>query len=175
MNRRRRYERVSVEGTNIRLVIARDDDEWIVEWYDNGIYSESKTYYASDREDAVETMNRIQKKLESGGNLKGLGGKTMMTIVQIEVKYNNARQRKIYQQFLREVRRFGRVDHVDLTFGNLKIVLSFDDAVVVHASKGRLVIENGVPRKQQDRQVVEFEPLQAELEDGVLRVSTYTP
>jgi hypothetical protein len=51
-------------GSNIKLVLKRkaETDEWVVAWYENGKYSEAKTYYTNDKQDAIDTMAFLKKK-----------------------------------------------------------------------------------------------------------------
>ena len=44
-------------------LVKRDDDEWAVEYYVDGKYSEDKTYYSDDKLDAEDTMVDIQQRI----------------------------------------------------------------------------------------------------------------
>ena len=67
----------------IRLTIARkaDTNEWLVKVYVNGKYSEDKTYYTDDKQDAIDTakimMGDFQKK---GLTLVGKDGQPVAPI-----------------------------------------------------------------------------------------------
>ena len=50
--------------THIVLTIKKIDDEYQVQWFENGKYSESKTYYTDDRMDAIETKDAMYRKIK---------------------------------------------------------------------------------------------------------------
>jgi len=62
------FDRESKPENTVRLTIARkvETNEWLVKVYVNGKYSEDKTYYTDDKQDAIDTakamMGDFQKK-----------------------------------------------------------------------------------------------------------------
>ena len=48
-------------GVRLTLKKKVETDEWVVAYYDNGKYSEDKTYYTNDFDDAILTMTSIAK------------------------------------------------------------------------------------------------------------------
>jgi hypothetical protein len=46
-------------------LVKREDDEWAVEYYVDGKYSEAKTYYTDDKGDAEDTMADIQQRIQA--------------------------------------------------------------------------------------------------------------
>ena len=47
----------------VKLRIKRDSEwnEWRVEWVQDGVYDEDKTYFTDDKQDAIETKEAIIK------------------------------------------------------------------------------------------------------------------
>ena len=52
----------------LKLKHLPDTDEHKIQHYDNGVFSEAKSYYASDPEDAVTTLNHIFGKFTEQGH-----------------------------------------------------------------------------------------------------------
>ena len=50
--------------SNIKLVLKRKSatNEWVVAWYENGKYSEKKSYYTNDKQDAIDTMASMKRR-----------------------------------------------------------------------------------------------------------------
>ena len=48
---------------NIQLKIVRLEDEYRVSWFDNGIYSEAKSYYTDDYDDAIATAQDMLRRI----------------------------------------------------------------------------------------------------------------
>ena len=45
----------------IKLLLKKIEGEFVVQWVENGVYSESKTYYTDCKEDAVATMEAMKQ------------------------------------------------------------------------------------------------------------------
>ena len=45
----------------VELRIKKVLDEWVVQWIQDGIYDEAKTYYTDDKLEAIETKKAIIK------------------------------------------------------------------------------------------------------------------
>jgi len=57
-----------MEGS-VKLKVRKlpETNEWVVQWYEDGVYSEDKTYYTDDLEDAILTSKAISEEaLEHG-------------------------------------------------------------------------------------------------------------
>ena len=54
---------------SVKLKIKRlpETDEWRVEWWEDGMYDEDKTYYTDDYEDARGTMRLIAEQAHREG------------------------------------------------------------------------------------------------------------
>lgn len=54
----------------ITLVIKKNNktEEWMVQYFRNGKYSETKTYYTSDKVDAVMTAIKMREEAETQGH-----------------------------------------------------------------------------------------------------------
>jgi len=51
----------------IKLKLKKNDwDEWEVQYLEDGVKNEAKTYYTDDKDDAKATMKAIQKKIDDG-------------------------------------------------------------------------------------------------------------
>ena len=55
----------SVTKDNVKLVLNKDTatGEFAVKYYEDGNYSEDKTYYTDDKQDAIDTMNDMIKRV----------------------------------------------------------------------------------------------------------------
>ena len=51
-------------AVTLKLKRKAETDEWVVEYYNNGNYSESKTSYHTDKQDAIDTMNATAARLK---------------------------------------------------------------------------------------------------------------
>ena len=56
-----------LQGRKVRLTVKKKDDEWCVCVYVDGKYSESLTYYGSDRPDAVATQKAMRAEFKKKG------------------------------------------------------------------------------------------------------------
>ncbi len=62
---------------DVKLTVVKDDDEWVVKYYENGKFNEDKTYYAGNgegaKEDALGTMADMADNLGKQATDIGLG------------------------------------------------------------------------------------------------------
>jgi len=47
----------------VELKLEDIDGEYRVSWFNNGVYSEAKSYYTDDMDDAVDTANDMLRRL----------------------------------------------------------------------------------------------------------------
>jgi len=45
----------------VKLRIKKILDEWVVQWIQDGVYDEDKTYYTDSKKDAIKTKEAIIK------------------------------------------------------------------------------------------------------------------
>ena len=48
---------------NVELKLFKEDDEYRVAWYTDGVYSERNTYYTDDYDDAIETAKDMLRRI----------------------------------------------------------------------------------------------------------------
>ena len=53
-------EGIDKRGKFVKLVVMKQVDEWQVRVYENGKYKEGPTYYAGDKQDAVDTFKMMK-------------------------------------------------------------------------------------------------------------------
>ena len=66
---------------NITLKIKKINDEYCVQWFENGVYDENKTYYTDSKQDAIETRDAMIEAYN----------KTQYTNVSFTIWLNNIR------------------------------------------------------------------------------------
>jgi hypothetical protein len=51
---------------NIKLVVKKKSStgEWVVRWFENGKYIEDKSYFTDDKQDAIDTMKDMIKRIK---------------------------------------------------------------------------------------------------------------
>ena len=52
----------------VKLTIKRIDNEYVVQWFLNGVIDENKTYYTDCKKDAINTMEAMKKENYSINN-----------------------------------------------------------------------------------------------------------
>lgn len=55
----------SATKDNVKLILKKDPatQEFAVKWYEDGKYNEDKTYYTDDKQDAIDTMDDMIKRV----------------------------------------------------------------------------------------------------------------
>lgn len=61
------YEGTPEQPTQLILKIRHIDDEYVVEWWENGIYKEGPTYYTDDIDDARLTREAMRDAAKKRG------------------------------------------------------------------------------------------------------------
>lgn len=79
---------------NVRLTISRkpETNEWLVKVYVNGKYSEDKTYYTDDKQDAIDTAKTMMGDFQKNGLI--LVGKDGQPIIQEDGNVGTSRNGK---------------------------------------------------------------------------------